>query len=149
MRAVWAVGAAICVVGLTVGDDAKKDAAFDAGKLVGDWNYVSGMKSGETVEKDHLMGKVTFTKDTITMPAGPNEKFVMAYKVDGKATPAAIDMEIKDGPVKEGKAEGIIAVSGDELKICYVPTFANAKRPSKFESTKDNGAFLFILKKAK
>jgi uncharacterized protein (TIGR03067 family) len=149
MKSFVALGASLLLAAYLSADEAKKDAPFDAGKLVGDWTYVSGAKSGEAVDKDHLQGKVTFTKDTITMPAGPNEKFVMAYKVDAKASPAAIDMEIKDGPVKEGKAEGIVSINGDELKICYVPTFAGAKRPTKFESTKDNGAFLFVLKKSK
>jgi hypothetical protein len=36
------------------------------------------------------------------------------------------------------------------LKICYKPDLGDgAKRPEKFESTKDNGNFLFELKKAK
>ncbi len=148
MKTVFACGLSLLAISVLAADDAKK-APFDAGKLVGDWTYVSGMKAGEKIEKDRLMGTVTFTKDGITMPAGPNEKFVMAYKVDAKASPATIDIEIKDGPVKEGKAEGIVTIDGEELKICYVPQFAGGKRPTKFESTKDNGAFLFVLKKAK
>ena len=131
-----------------VGAEEKKEAKFDPAKLVGDWTYVSGEKGGEKVAKENLAGKVTFGKDTITLPAGPDMKFVMAYKVDDKATPATINMEIKDGPVKEGKAIGIISVDGDELKLCYVPDGSD-KRPTKFESTKDNKAFFFVLKRAK
>lgn len=149
MRILLTFGIVLSAIVLIAADDGKKDGKFDAGKLVGDWNYVSGTKSGETVDKNRLQGKVTFTKDTITLPADENQKFVMAYKIDSKVSPATIDMEIKDGPVKEGKAEGIIAVEGDELKLCYVPTFAGGKRPTKFESTKDNSAFFFVLKKAK
>jgi uncharacterized protein (TIGR03067 family) len=56
-------------------------------------------------------------------------------------------MEIKDGPFQGGKAVGIITLEGDELKLCYSPN--GDKRPAKFESTADNGAHLFILKRAK
>jgi uncharacterized protein (TIGR03067 family) len=147
MKTVALLGAALCLVPLALAQD-KKDAAFDAGKLVGEWTYVEGTKAGEKVPKDNLAGKVTFTKDTVTVPAGPDMKFLMAYKLDTKASPVAIDLEIKDGPVKEGKAQGIIAVEGDTLKFCYVAA-PGGKRPTKFESTKDNGAFYFVLKRVK
>jgi uncharacterized protein (TIGR03067 family) len=149
MRLFATFGIGLIVIACLAADEGKKDAKFDAGKVVGDWTYVSGTKSGEAVEKNRLQGKVTFTKDTITLPADENQKFVMGYTIDAKSSPATIDMEIKDGPAKEGKAEGIITVEGDQLKLCYVPTFAGGKRPTKFESTKDNGAFLFVLTKAK
>jgi uncharacterized protein (TIGR03067 family) len=134
-----------------VGGEEKKPA-FDPAKLVGDWTYVSGVRGGEKVEQKHLAGKVAFTKDTITVPgSSPDEKFVMSYKIDTKATPAAIDMEIKEGPAKGGKAEGIIALEGGELKLCYIVHLGEdkAKRPTKFESTKENQAFYFVLKPAK
>ncbi len=150
MKILASLGLAVFVLTVATADEVKKEAAFDPAKLIGDWTYVSGMRGGEKVPKDNLAAKVTFAKDTVTVPAGPTEKFVMAYKIDPKATPATIDMDIKDGPVKEGKAIGIIAFEGDELKLCYVPVMDDkTKRPTKFESTKENGAFYFVLKKAK
>ncbi len=146
MKSLGCLVLALTVVA-TVGGEEKKPAAFDPAKLVGDWTYVAGDKAGETVPKDHLVGKVVFTKDGITVPAGPDAKFTMVYKLDLKATPTAIDIEIKDGPVKDGKAHGIIALDGDTLKLCYVD--ASEKRPTKFESTKENKAFFFTLKRAK
>jgi uncharacterized protein (TIGR03067 family) len=125
----------------------KDKPSIDAGKLVGAWNYVKGTKAGEEVPKGNMKSPVTFEKDKLYVPADKDEKFTMAYKIDATKTPATIDMEIKDGPIKEGKAHGIIALDGDELKLCYV--MADEKRPTKFESTKDNKAFLFVLKKAK
>jgi uncharacterized protein (TIGR03067 family) len=124
-----------------------KAAAFDPAAMIGDWEYVSGVKMGEKVEKDNLKGTVKIAKDKLTIPSGVADKpFVMAYKLDTKTTPVNIDMEIKDGPVAEGKAKGIVAFEGATLKICYHPT--GGDRPKKFESTKDNGAFFFVLKKA-
>jgi len=130
-----------------VGSEEKKEA-LDPAKLVGDWTYVSGVKAGEKVAKDTLAAKVTFNKDTVFVPvAGTDMKFTMAFKIDAKESPATIDMDIKDGPVKEGKALGIIAIDGDDMKLCY--TFEGAKRPTKFESTKENKAHYFVLKRAK
>lgn len=123
-----------------------KAAAFDAAAMVGDWEYVSGMRAGDKLDKERLAGKVKITKDTLTIPSGADKPFVMAYKLDTKTTPVNIDMEIKDGPVAEGKAKGIVGFEGATLKICYQPT--GGDRPKKFESTKDNGAFFFVLKKA-
>jgi uncharacterized protein (TIGR03067 family) len=146
MKTLATLCVALALVALAAADDKAK---LDPGKLVGDWTYVSGVRGGEKVDKERLAGKVTVTKDTFTLPAGPQDKFVMTYRVDAKAVPAKIDLDIKSGPVNEGKAEGIIAVDGDEMKICYVVAGLGGKRPEKFESTKENGAFYFVLKRAR
>ncbi len=125
--------------------DEKKEAAFDAAKLVGKWKIKQGHKMGDEIEKDRLSSEITITKDEIHIPAGPEEKFIMSYKLNTKKTPIEIDMEIKDGPVKEGKAAGIIELKGDELKLCYNPF---GERPTKFESTTGNAAFYFVLARA-
>lgn len=150
LKQVAAFALLLLVVAVAQSEEKKKPAAFDPAKLVGDWTYVSGMRSGEKVDMDRLVGKVTVSKDTFTIPAGPDMKFIIAYKVDAKAKPATIDMEIKDGPVKEGKALGLLAMDGDRITLCYIPSEdKDAKRPAKLESTKDNKAFLFVLKPAK
>src|SRR5262249_44593860 len=96
------------------GAEDTKETKFDPAKMVGEWKSASGVRAGEKIEKDHLVGKVVISKDTFTIPAGPDQKFIIAYKIDNKATPAKIDMDIKDGPVKEGKSLGIIAFDGDK-----------------------------------
>jgi uncharacterized protein (TIGR03067 family) len=143
MKTVCTLGLALLLAGAAVAEDKK---AVDPANLVGDWTYVSGVRAGENVPKDNLVGTVTFTKDTVTVPAGGDMKFLMGYKIDAAKSPATIDLEIKDGPVKEGKAQGLIALEGDTLKLCYS---AMGKRPEKFESTKENMAFYFTLKKKK
>lgn len=134
------------VVTVVAADD--QAAKLDPAKLVGDWVYVAGMRSGDKVDKERLAGKVIISKETITLPAGPDQKFVIAYKLDTSKSPVAIDLDIQSGPVNEGKALGIIELKNGELKLCYVPDLGGgAKRPEKFESTKENQAFLFTLKK--
>jgi uncharacterized protein (TIGR03067 family) len=74
--------------------------------------------------------------------------FEFSYKLDTDAVPATIDMEVtKPEPLKGGKAVGIIAFEKDELKLCYHPEAK--ERPKKFESTKDNGFYMFVMKKDK
>lgn len=150
MRMLLPLALAFLIIPAVAVGEEKKEAALDAGKLVGEWTFVSGVRAGEKVDKERLPMKVTFTKDMITLPVGEGMTFIMSYKVDGKATPATIDMDIKDGPVKEGKALGIVSVDDKEMKLCYVAVMSDkAKRPAKFESTKENEAFYFVLKKAK
>lgn len=148
MKVIGSLCLGLVVVALAAADDQDKKGAIDPAKLAGQWTYVSGVRNGEKVDKDHLTSTVTVSKETFTLPTGEGQPpFVIAYKINAKASPATIDMEIKDGPVKEGKAEGIIALNGDELKICYTPS--PGKRPTKFESTADSNAFYFVLKRKK
>src|SRR5947209_5577936 len=84
------------------GSTAKGD--FDPAKSVGAWTIDAGTRGGDKIDKERLRAKITVTKDTFTVPAGPDQKFLIAYKIDAKAHPATIDMEIKSGPVNEGKA---------------------------------------------
>lgn len=116
--------------------------------LVGTWRCVSGMRAGKEVAKERLPRKVPVTKETITLPAGGGNKFVVGYKLNTKATPVTIDMVIKEGPEGVGsKALGIVALKGNQLTLCYHPE--GKVRPKAFQSTKENGAFLFVLKRAK
>lgn len=139
--------AVLAVTGLNLGEEKPK---FDAEKLVGKWKFTEGTKSGEKVEAKSLESAVTFTKETVTIEGG-GEKHVMKYKIDSTKSPMQIDMEGEEGPAKGFKAEGIISLDGDTMKLAYstnIPGF-DGKRPEKFESTKDGKSFLFVLKKAK
>jgi uncharacterized protein (TIGR03067 family) len=132
-------------------EDTKAKAAFDPAKIVGVFQITEGTRQGDKIDKEKLKAKITVTKNTFTVPTeDPNQKFLIEYKIDTKPTPAAIDMEIKDGPVKDIKAIGIVGADGDGFKLCYVVQEGpDSKRPAKFESTKENNAFLFVLKPEK
>ncbi|HLW65440.1 MAG TPA: TIGR03067 domain-containing protein [Gemmataceae bacterium] len=145
-RAIW-MAACVLVVGVaSLGAD-EKESKFDASKLVGDWTYVSGMKGGEKVDPNNLKNKVVITKETLTLTG--EQKFVMKYELDTSKKPVGIKLEMTESPFGAGaKAIGIIACNGKELKLCYDPDPEAKKAPEKFESTKENKAHLFVLKKA-
>lgn len=140
--------ALVAVAGLAGADEKAK---FDAAKLVGKWKFTEGTKSGMKVDEKNLAAEVTIDKDTITIKGSGDEKHVMAYKIDATKSPAEISLEGKEGPSMGTKGDGIIALDGDTLKLAYttnIPGF-DGKKPTKFESTADNKAFYFVLKKVK
>ncbi len=144
-KAMWIGACAMLLAVGTLGAE-DKQTKFDPAKLVGDWNYVSGVKNGEKVDPDHLKNKVVVTKETFTLTG--DMKFVMKYKLDTKKTPVGIKLEMTESPFGAGaKAVGIISVEGDEMKLCYDPE--GKKAPEKFEAKADSKHHLFILKRAK
>ena len=128
----------------TVAAQDKKPEKLDPAKLIGDWKLSAGLKAGEKYE-DTTNSMTEVTKDKITV-ADDRATFVFGYKIDTKKTPVEIDMEIlQPDDLKGNKAKGIIKLEDGKMMLCYHPT--GGERPAKFESTKDNGFFLFTYKK--
>ena len=139
MRTTLALGLVVAIGALSAAEEKK----FDPAKLEGNWEYKSGEKNGAKPGEDSLKAKIKITKDTITVGEG-DMLFEFKYTVDAKASPAAIDMEMTKSPFGAGaKAKGIVAMDGDDLRLCYAP---EGDRPAKFDGAK---AHYFVLKKAK
>lgn len=145
---------AACVLGLglvgclglaTRAQEKKDENKADAPKLEGMYTLVGGKKNGTPIDDEAKKSKFTFTSDKITID-GMGLKFEIAYKLDAKATPVAIDMEITSGPegTKGSKAQGIVELKGDALKLAY--SLDKDKRPKAFDGKE---GFLFEFKKAK
>jgi uncharacterized protein (TIGR03067 family) len=147
MRVISFLGAATFVLlagSIVAADDKDK---FDAGKMVGTWNYVSGEKNGAKVDPETLKGgTVKITKETITLES-PQGKFVIKYTLDTKNSPVSLAMEMTESPFGAGAmAKGIIDVKSDELKLCYA---TEGDAPKKFETKEGSNSHLFVLKKSK
>ena len=125
--------------------DKSKGSEFNPADLVGEWTIQSGMRQGNKVESERLPPAVNVDKENFKMPAGPDQEFVIAYKLDTKSNPIAVDFDIKSGPAPEGHAIGIMKLENGELTLCYDPV--GLTRPTKFETTEGNGCFLFVMKK--
>jgi uncharacterized protein (TIGR03067 family) len=137
---------ALLVLGLLLSSAAAQEKGkLDPAKLVGTWTYVSGEKEGTKIPAANLeKGIVKISKENITLES-PDAKFVIKYQLDQAKTPAAISMEITEGPQGVGsKAEGIVALDKGELKICY-PAMGGA-RPKEFATKEGSGLHLFVLK---
>jgi uncharacterized protein (TIGR03067 family) len=125
----------------TRADDKKDDKA--ASKLEGKYTLVAGKKNGQAVDEDSKKAEYTITADKITIK-GKDITFVMGYKLDAKASPNTIDMEILEGPegTKGSKAYGIVELKDGTLKLAY--SMEKDKRPKDFKGEKD---FMFEFKK--
>lgn len=124
-------------------DEAKPKKKADDAPWIGKWKVVSGKRAGE--DAGRLPPEITIDLETIVLPTGQGDPFVMSYEIDKAKKPWAIDMDIESGPAPSGHAVGIIEVKGDTMKLCYAP--AGQNRPEKFESDDDNGFFLFVMER--
>src|ERR1043165_9634659 len=115
-----AVIAVAAVSVLNAGDTAKGGDKFDPAKLVGTWKYVSGIKDGAMIDADHFKEQeVIIAKEKLTLK-GPEGTFVIKYELDTKKSPIAVKMEITESPFGACmKADGILELKGDELRLCY------------------------------
>ena len=139
-----ALGLATLVMS-TVSAEGKKPEKLDPAKLIGGWKLSAGLKAGEKYE-DTMNSTTEVTKDKITV-ADDRATFVFGYKLDTTKSPVEIDMEIlQPDDLKGNKAKGIIKLEDGKMTLCYHPM--GGERPAKFESTADNGFFLFTYKKA-
>jgi uncharacterized protein (TIGR03067 family) len=147
MKCLLALGSAALVLSALTAAD-KDEAKLDPAKLVGTWAYASGEVDGKKKSADDLkMGTVEITKDTLTLKS-PDGTYVIKYTLDTTKSPARISMEITKGPQGEGsKAEGIIELKGDELRLCYPAMGGEA--PKEFSAKEGSKLHLFVLKPKK
>lgn len=126
-----------------------KPDKIDPAKLLGKYVDIEGVKSGEKADADRLKGQfVNITKDTFKIEGEKSEQtFEFSYKLKPDTSPVEIDLEIVyPDDLKGNKAIGIISLDGDKLKLCYNTEIKD--RPKTFESTKENGYFLWTMKKS-
>jgi uncharacterized protein (TIGR03067 family) len=147
MRLIVACG--VVVTGLLLSrlaaDEPEKKS--DSPSIVGNWKLVSGVMEGKKSEPDKLKGMIKVTKEAFNITA-KDAKFVMTYKIDAKKKPWRISMEIIEGPEGVGlKSEGIVALKGNEMKLCYNAKGGDA--PTAFESKEDSGVHYFVLQRTK
>ena len=116
----------------------------EAPSIAGNWQIKSGTRSGAKIPAERLTA-IKINEKEITIPAGPDNTFVMSYKLDTSKSPFDIDMKIESGPVPDGTAKGIVSLDGNKMKLCY--NGMGGDRPAKFETAADDNCFLFELEK--
>ena len=147
--------ASIALVALGAAQD--KPARLDPAKLLGKWVEIEGVKGGAKADPDRLKGQfVTVDKAVFKIQGDlPEQTFEFAYQPNADKSPAEIDFEIVwPEDLKGNPAWGIIALEGETLKLCYHQAAkddargGSKMRPRAFESTGENGYFLWTMKKA-
>jgi uncharacterized protein (TIGR03067 family) len=104
--------------------------------LLGEYIMVSGKDNGETVPEERIKGNlVRITEDTITaVDHDEKEIYVAKYTLDTTHTPYKIMMTVAGGPrdSKGDKAEGIVELKGDTLRMAYA--YAGGEIPKDFKT---------------
>ncbi|HVL16162.1 MAG TPA: TIGR03067 domain-containing protein [Gemmata sp.] len=116
-----------------------------APKIEGKYTLVGGKVNGNPVSDESKKAEYSADAEKFVIK-GKEFTFEMSYKIDASAEPMKIDMVILEGPEgsKGSKAQGIVELKGDTLKLAY--TMEKDKRPKDFKGESD---YLFELKKAK
>ncbi|MBY0459866.1 MAG: TIGR03067 domain-containing protein [Gemmataceae bacterium] len=132
-------------VGLVACASLTARAADDKLDLSGTYKLVAGKKNGADADETAKKAEYVVTGDKFTIK-GNDAKFVMSYKLDAKAKPAEVDMEILEGPdgTKGAKGYGIVELKDGVLKLAYA--LDKDKRPKDFDG---KSGFYFELKKEK
>jgi len=129
--------------------DKGKEEKADTGKLVGSYTIVKGQGDGKDIPKEHFeKSLVVFAKDKITGHDKDKKEFFGAtYTLDTSSKPWKI-MMVSTSPKKGEKADGVIELDGDSLKICYA--LPGGKAPTGFKAGEKQHYFeLKRLKDAK
>jgi len=104
--------------------------------LLGEYIMVSGKDNGEQVPEERIKGNVVrITDDTITaVDRDEKEIYVAKYMLDTTHTPYRIMMTVAGGPreSKGDKAEGIVELKGDTLRMAYA--YAGGDVPKDFKT---------------
>ena len=121
--------------------DAKSDR--DKVALQGTWKWESAVLAGDPfpASEARLMA-MTFKGDQVMPSSDPTD--TATFILDPSKSPATIDI------VDRGKSAdlGIYKIEGDVLTICMALAQTRRPRPAAFESTRENGALLIVMKKA-
>jgi uncharacterized protein (TIGR03067 family) len=128
---------------------ADEEGKLEPTKLVGTWTYASAEQDGKKKSaEDFAQSSVEITTEKITLK-NPDGQYVIKYKLDTSKTPCRIEMEITEGPQGQGaRSEGIIALKGNELKLCYAPMGGDTP-PKDFSAKEGSGLHSFVLKRKK
>jgi len=135
---------ALGLVGFATSADEKKAEDKKDQKIEGRYELVSGEENGKAMPDDKVKGcTVIITGDTIVgTDKDKKEMFSCKYTLDTSAKPWKISMTSKE-PKQGEKAEGIISMEGDTLKLCY--NTPGGKTPTSFKTEDKQNCF--VLKK--
>jgi uncharacterized protein (TIGR03067 family) len=131
-------------------DERKPSDTGDHAKLMGRWELVSGLNEDKKIPEDKLKGSLMkVEKEHIYLLDRDNNKlWAMTYTLDTSKQPFQITMVSEAGDTKGKTAEGIYAIEGDNLRLCY--SLPGQKRPVTFDPKDSEGhQNSFVLKRMK
>jgi uncharacterized protein (TIGR03067 family) len=127
------------------GDEAEKK---EKKALAGGWTVVSAERDGEAIiEEEARKIRLQFGDEKLTLKQSEKSKDLL-YRLEPDVNPRVIKLTATEGPLKDKPVQGIYAINGNELKLCF-PLKADVARPEKFATSSGSGLMLLILKRDK
>jgi uncharacterized protein (TIGR03067 family) len=139
--------ASLALLGLGSGRAEDARDSKDREKLDGTWKLTRVEQDGK--ENPRAVGSRVEIRDGRIMAFDSENKqnFAISFKTDPGRKPHEIDMKIVEGKDKGKTAEGIYALEGDTLKICY--SHDKGKRPREFKTSGEQQISLELKREKK
>jgi uncharacterized protein (TIGR03067 family) len=116
--------------------------------LYGKWGCVSAVVDGRSLpEETTKLLRLAITEHGYKTEKGGEVLFESTYTTDTSKNPRQINMVGTEGDLAGKEAQGIFAVEGDRLEICY--TMPGLMRPTKFESPAGSKAYWIVWTRAR
>jgi uncharacterized protein (TIGR03067 family) len=132
----------VAIVGLGVVSGATSDS------LEGQWSCVSAIVNGKPLSDSKVSRlRLTLTRERYKTEESSEVLFDSTYSIDRTTTPKQITMIGTEGDLAGKEAQGIYAIDGETLRICY--TMPGHARPKAFESNPGSKAYLIVWKRQK
>ena len=118
--------------------------------FAGNWQAVEIEINGRKLPEDQLKD-IQFLIAGNTMTTATNAGIRITFKVFPDTTPMALDLDLAIGPNSERREhfEGIAAVEGDTLKLCWNNGQGVKQRPGEFTGAEGTNNFLLVFKRVK
>ena len=117
-------------------------------RMTGTWSCVSATINGKLLSETAAKKlRLTMTHTRYKTERNDEVLFDSTYRLDTAKSPAHINMVGTEGDLIGKEAQGIIAVEGDTLKVCY--TMPGKPRPITFASVTNSEAYLIVWKREK
>jgi uncharacterized protein (TIGR03067 family) len=136
------------IVVASAGAAEKEIHANVASRMTGTWSCVTATINGKPLS-DSAVKKLHLTMTGTRYKTERNDEvlFDSTYLLDTTKAPMHINMVGTEGDLIGKEAQGIVAVEGDTLKVCY--TMPGKPRPTSFASATNSEAYLIIWKREK
>ena len=144
MKALIASVAMLVVTGACA---AEKEISL-ASRMTGTWSCASATINGKPLSESAAKKlRLTMTDTRYKTERTDEVLFDSTYRLDTTKMPVHINMVGTEGDLIGKEAQGIVAVEGDTLMICY--TMPGKPRPKAFESAANSEAYLIVWKREK
>ena len=133
---------------LIIAEPSKQDLAKkDMDGIQGTWKIVTLEADGKQAPAEIVATlKFVFKDDTLTIVPGEPSFTNYKFKLDRATKPAGFSMTHADGTQKGQTDEGIYALNGDDLKICFC---LSGKIPKEFTAKAKSGQWMYSLEREK